>query len=394
MSGFWVYSQIDDVIKQLFTVTSVQYRPMSKSASPLQSDMIPVYEVLRRSDMETNIKQANKTLNELGYLTLIRPHPTQESRGMLYIFPMTQKMKSPKQNWTTPLILFGLTILSVFTVGIMLWGDLTQIPSTLDPIVVGIYYVISLMGIVSIHEFGHMVASYRHGIKASLPYFIPIPIGLGTLGAFISQKTPIKSRNDLFDIGLAGPVFGFIAAIGFTILGLMNSIVIPVDSIPTEIADILQPTGFFDLKLDSPERYRILLFELLAYILVPQRGASEIAFLHPFAYAGFIGFLITGLNLIPIGQSDGGHVARSLFSEKQHRHVTYISAGVLVIIGFGFFAILLLFMYSQTGHSGPLDDLTTVGLPRRLITLGALILLLFCIPMPFELFKLIFPALG
>jgi membrane-associated protease RseP (regulator of RpoE activity) len=314
----------------------------------------------------------------------------------------------------------------------MLWGDLNPLQPTLNPMVVGIYYVISLMGIVSIHELGHMVASYRHGIKASLPYFIPIPIGLGTLGAFISQKTPIKSRNDLFDIGLSGPVFGFVAAIGFTIIGLMNSIVItvdtitvvfpvdtfpmlipvdiitvdiitvvfPVDTIPivipvdTILADILKPTGFFDLKLDSPERFRILLFEVFAYILVPQHGPSDIVFLHPFAYAGFIGFLITGLNLIPIGQSDGGHVARSLFSEKQHRYVTYISAGVLIIVGFGLFAILLLFMYSQTGHSGPLDDLTLVGLPRKLITVGALILLLFCIPMPLDIFRLFFPTLG
>ena len=391
MSGFWVYSQIDEVIKQLFTVTSVQYRSMSKSVSPLHSDMIPVYEVLRRSDMELNIKQANKSLNKLGYLTLIRSHPTQESRGMLYIFPMSEKMKSPKQNLTTPLILFGMTIISVFIVGVMLWDDLRQVQTTLNPVIIGIYYVISLMGIVSIHELGHMVASHRHGIKASLPYFIPIPIGLGTLGAFISQKTPIKSRNDLFDIGLSGPIFGFIAAIGFTIIGLMNSIVIPANMVPPDIA---QSTGLFDLKLDSPERFRILLFELLAFILVPQRGPSNVVFLHPFAYAGFIGFLITGLNLIPIGQSDGGHVARSLFTEKQHRYVTYISAGLLVIIGFGFFALLLLFMYSQTGHSGPLDDLTDVGIPRKFVTVGALILLIFCLPMPLDLFRLFFPTLA
>ena len=257
--------------------------------------------------------------------------------------------------------------------------------------IIGIYYVIGLMGIVGIHELGHMVASYRHGIKASLPYFIPIPIGLGTLGAFISQKTPIKSRNDLFDIGLSGPVFGFVAAIGFTIIGLMNSYVIPVDNIPS---DFVEPTGLFNLVLNSDDRMRILLFELLAFILVPQSGPSNIVFLHPFAYAGFIGFLITGLNLIPIGQSDGGHVARSLFSEKQHRYVTYISAGVLALIGFGFFALILLFMYSQTGHAGPLDDLTVVGLPRKLVTVGALILLIFCIPMPFGLFRLFFPFLG
>jgi membrane-associated protease RseP (regulator of RpoE activity) len=366
---------------------------MSKSASPLQSDMIPVYEVLRRSDTGLNIKEANKTLNELGYLTLIRPHPTQESRGMLYIFPMTQKMKSSKQNVSTPLILFGLTILSVFTVGMFLWGDLAQVYTVLDPTILGIYYVISLVGIVTIHEIGHMVASYLHGIKASLPYFIPIPIGLGTLGAFISQKTPIKSRNDLFDVGLSGPIFGFIAAITFTIIGLMNSIVIPAELVTP---DTLDSTGLFNFQIYSDDRLHILLFELLAFVFAPQQGPSNVVVMHPFAYAGFIGFLLTGLNLIPIGQSDGGHVARSLFSQNQHRYVTYIGAAALVIInpGFFLFVLILLFMYSQTGHSGPLDDLTNIGLSRKLITIGALVVLFFCFPVSPDIFNFLFPTLG
>ncbi|MHA2388331.1 MAG: site-2 protease family protein [Candidatus Hodarchaeales archaeon] len=388
MSGFLKYSQIDELINQFFTVTSKQYRPMSESRSPFQQEIIPVYEILKRSDIGGNIKQVNQTLKTMGYMSLIRPHPVHESRGMLYIFPIPEKMIVTKQNLSTPVVLFILTVISVFIVGVTMWDDLRIAEPTLDPIIVGVFYVISLMGIVGIHEIGHMVASRLHGIKASWPHFIPMPIGLGTMGAFISQKTPIRSRNDLFDVGLAGPIFGFVIAIFFSVIGLMNSIVVPAAEVTQDLSN---PLGLLDLRLNSPDRMRILLFELIAYFFVPQYSSSVIVFLHPFAYAGFIGFLLTGLNLIPIGQSDGGHVARSMFSEKNHRIVTYVSAGVLVIIGFWFFAILLLFMYSQTGHSGPLDDLTELSLSRKMVAIGMLILILLCLPLPAELFSLIFP---
>ena len=391
MSGFWKYSQIDELIDQFFTVTSKQYRPMPESGSPLQSEMMPVYEILKRSDVGGNIKQVNQTLKNMGYMSLIRSHPIHESRGMLYIFPIPEKMIASKQNLSTPLVLFVLTIISVFIVGVTMWDDLRIVEPSFDPIIVGLYYVISLMGIVGIHEIGHMIASRFHKIKVSWPHFIPMPIGLGTMGAFISQKTPIRSRNDLFDIGLAGPIFGFIIATIFSIIGLMNSLVIPAGDVTQDFSN---PLGLFDLRLNSPDRMRILLFEMIAFIFVPQHGSNVIIYLHPFAYAGFIGFLLTGLNLIPIGQSDGGHVARSMFSEKNHRLVTYISAGVLVVIGFWFFAILLLFMYSQTGHSGPLDDLTELSLSRKIVAGAIVILILLCLPLPADLFSMIFPIFG
>ena len=93
MTGPWIYSKIDEVIKQFFTVTSIAYRPMADPKSPLQSEMVPIYEVLRRNDLGGNIKLANQTLRELGYMTLIRPHPTHESRGVLYIFPVPENVE-------------------------------------------------------------------------------------------------------------------------------------------------------------------------------------------------------------------------------------------------------------------------------------------------------------
>ena len=382
MTGPWIYSQIDEIIKQFFTVTSIAYRPMAESRAPFQSEMIPVYEILRRTDLGGNVKQANLSLSELGYMSLIRPHPTHESRGILYIFPMPEKMKIPKQDVKTPLVLFGLTILSVFFVGLLMWQDLRLFQSGLDPIVVASSYVIGLMGIVGIHELGHMVASRFHGLKSSWPYFIPMPIGMGTMGAFITLKTPFRSRNNLFDVGLAGPIFGFVASVVFSIICLMFSIIVPISEIPDRF---LNSSGFMD--------FNIPLFEILVNILIPEPVVDSMIFLHPFAYAGFIGLFITGLNLIPIGQSDGGHVTRSLFSEKQHRYVTYISAGLLILLGFWFFAILLLYMYSQTGHAGPLDDLTEVSLSRKIIAFCSLFLLVLCLPIPSDIFDFIFPSL-
>lgn len=390
---FWAYSQIDEIINRYFTITAVSYKPLPQtnrtSHKSLQIEVIPAYEILRRSDLTTNMQIVNQELRKLGFLPLLRPHQTQESRGMLYIFPISRKMVETKQNLTTPLILFVLTVLSVFFVGYMSWNVLRQIEplSDLNPIITSISYAIGLIGIVGIHELGHMFASRLHGVRASWPYFLPFPFGYGTFGAFISQKTPIRSRNDLFDVGLAGPIFGFIASIFFTIIGLMISFVVENSAVPADIIDPLNP---IDFRLVSDTRFRILLFETLAFIIIPSEGDTQI-FLHPLALAGYIGLLLTGLNLIPVGQLDGGHIARSLFSENNHRILTYISAALLTILGFWLFAILILLMYSRTGHAGPLDDLSSITLSRKIIASLSLILALLCLPIPAEIFNLIFP---
>ncbi|MFX0016588.1 MAG: site-2 protease family protein [Promethearchaeota archaeon] len=396
-TGFWAYSQIDEVINRYFTVTAVSYKPIPQTNRytnrSLQVDVIPAYEILRRSDLTLNMQIVNKQLRELGFVPLLRPHPVQESRGMLYIFPLSKKMQETDQKLSTPLILFGLTILSVIFVGFMSWDVLRQIDSpslsNLNPVVTSFLYAVGLIGIVGIHELGHMFASKIHGIKASWPYFLPFPFGYGTFGAFISQKTPIRSRNDLFDIGFAGPIFGFITSIFFTIIGLMISFEVNTSAIPENLFNPLIP---IDFRLVSETRFRILLFEALAFLIKPNEGADTQIFLHPLAFAGYIGLLLTGLNLIPVGQLDGGHIARSLFSENNHRILTYLSAALMVILGFWLFALLILIMYSRTGHAGPLDDLSSVTVSRKIIAVFSLPLAILCLPVPIEIFSLIFPT--
>ena len=387
-TGYWVFSQIDEVINRYFTVTSVSYKQLSPTRRTLQIEAIPAYEILRRSDLTENMETINLQLRELGFVPLLRPHPTLESRGLLYVFPLSARMQDTKQNLTTPLILFGLTVLSVFFVGFMSWNTLILIQPNLDPLVTSLLYVIGLIGIVGVHELGHMFASKIHGIRASWPYFLPFPFGFGTFGAFISQKTPIKSRNNLFDIGISGPIFGFVTSIFFTIIGLTISFVVDNSIVPENLG-----TSFFslDFSLVSETRFRILLFEALAFLIIPNPGSNSQIFLHPLAIAGYIGLLITGLNLIPVGQLDGGHVSRSLFSENNHRVLTYISAGILVLLGFWFFAILILLMYSRTGHAGPLDDISPITLSRKIIAVFSIPLAILCLPIPAEIFTLIFP---
>ncbi|MHA2293292.1 MAG: site-2 protease family protein [Candidatus Hodarchaeales archaeon] len=395
-SGYAIFSQIDEVIGKFFTVTAVQYKTLPPSPKTRQlgnsPSVFPVYEVLRRSDLASNMQNMSILLRNLGFIPLLRPHPTYKSRGLLYIVSLSKKMLETRQNKTTPLILFGLTVLSVFFVGIVNWETLRQLigPDFLNTssIVTGILYVIGLIGIVGIHELGHMVASRIHGVNASWPYFIPFPFGYGTFGAFISQKTPIKSRNDLFDVGFAGPIFGFVTAIFFTFLGLLISIKIPTSIIPT---DLEQSLFGLDFLLTSPTRIRIFLFEAVAFLVFPPTGGEIEILLHPLALAGYIGLLLTGLNLIPLGQLDGGHVARSLFSEKNHRTLTYISAGLLALLGFWFFAILILLMYSQTGHAGPLDDLSSVSSSRKIVASFSIFLALLCLPIPADIFNILFP---
>ena len=386
---FWVFSQIDEIISKYFTITAISYKPLPQKTRSLQIEVIPAYEILRRSDLDSNMQTVDRELRELGFMALLRPHPTQESRGLLYVLPITSKMRDTRQQLTTPLILFGLTIISVAFVGFMSWDILRHIQPDLNPIVTSLLYVIGLISIVGIHELGHMFASRIHGIKASWPYFLPFPFGFGTFGAFISQKTPIRSRNDLFDVGLAGPIFGFVTSLFFTILGLMISFTVDSSTVPQNLSDPLFLLDFIEMV--SPTRFRILLFEVLAFIIIPPSGGNTEIFLHPLAFAGYIGLLLTGLNLIPIGQLDGGHVARSLFSEKNHRLLTYLSAGLLAILGFWLFAILILLMYSQTGHAGPLDDLSSVTPSRKIVAVLSIPLALICLPIPAQIFTLIFP---
>jgi len=215
------------------------------------------------------------------------------------------------------IVLFFSTFLSTLAAGALQNGvDLLEHPGA---IVSGFPFAGTLMTILLFHEFGHYFATRRHHTLATLPYFIPAPpippLVIGTFGAFIKMKSPIMTRSALIDIGAAGPIAGFLVSVIACIVGLTLSPVISLD----------QVDGVFSLG-DS------LLFTFLSWIIVGPLAPNTDILLHPVAFAGWIGLFITALNLIPIGQLDGGHILYALFG-KWHDHISSVLVGVLAALG-------------------------------------------------------------
>jgi membrane-associated protease RseP (regulator of RpoE activity) len=203
------------------------------------------------------------------------------------------------------LVLFFFTLLTTITVGALHAG--ADILSEPYKIYKGIPFAFSLMIILLSHEFSHYFASKYHGVKATLPYFIPAPTIIGTFGAFIKMKSPIITRKALIDIGASGPIAGFIFSVVAAVIGLNMS----------QIVSVTKSDGGLNLG-DS------LLFSFLSRSILGIVPAGHDVLLHPVAFAGWIGLFVTSMNLIPVGQLDGGHIAYALLGERHknfHSHL-------------------------------------------------------------------------
>ena len=257
------------------------------------------------------------------------------------------------------ILLFFLTLLSTYWVGSAFLGG-------------GGWYCFSLMTILLAHELGHWLMSRRHRVKASLPYFIPFPLPpFGTLGAVIRMRSPMTTRKALLDIGAAGPFAGLVFALPAVVVGLSYSSV--VEKMPTE-----------GLPLGSS-----LLFHILVrWVKGPIPGGQEVL-LHPLAYAGWVGLFVTALNLLPIGQLDGGHILYSLIGERSIKAFK-LALGVfgLVCIVFypGWFLLILLLLLFGLRHPPPLDPVTPLGKGRVVVGLLAFLIFFLCFtPVPFQI---------
>jgi membrane-associated protease RseP (regulator of RpoE activity) len=230
----------------------------------------------------------------------------------------------------------------------------------------GAPFATTLLLILGVHEMGHYVAGKLHGAAVTLPYFIPMPFGLGTLGAFIQLKSPVEDRKALFDIGLAGPVAGFIVALPLMIIGLMASTIVPATS--------GQTIGYS------------ILVDWLAKVFTPHAAGYSIQ-LNPIAIAAWFGILITGFNLLPMGQLDGGHVAYAVLG-KAARPLAYLTFAVMLVMGFtvwsGWFTWAFLALLMGLAHNGPLNDITPLDPVRKMIGILTFVwFILIITPKPF-----------
>ncbi len=224
------------------------------------------------------------------------------------------------------------------------------------------------------HELGHFLQARRYGVPASLPFFIPMPVSpIGTMGAVIVMQPGRGDRRSLFDIAITGPLAGLVFALLFSVLGLHMSQVVDVNN------------DQFALKLGEP-----LLFKALAYLTFGPLNESRDVALHPIAFAGWVGIFITALNLVPIGQLDGGHILYALLLRRAHRvaQALLVGAAVAIVIGgyWGWLVMFLLLMLIGPIHPPTANDYVPLGPVRTILGwLSLLFVLIGFTPTPFIL---------
>jgi len=272
------------------------------------------------------------------------------------------------------LLLLSLTIITTTGVGTLwfLWFYNSQ-ATVARALELGMIYSFTIIVILAAHELGHYIACRWYGVNATLPYFIPVPIlPVGTFGAFIKIKSPIPTRRALFDIGIAGPLAGFI-------------FVIPATFIAHYFAQPLATN--YDISFQSP-----LLFKFFEYVfrLPPVE-------MNPVMWAAWIGTFMTSLNLLPVGQLDGGHITFAIFGRQGHRVIAF--SCYLAVIGLAIYTIrggiynwvvyaVILTLMLRVGHPPVVDDRQPLGPARSLIAvIGLIVFILSFMPFPIKLIK-------
>ncbi|MFH1688578.1 MAG: site-2 protease family protein [bacterium] len=291
----------------------------------------------------------------------------------------------PKPRLRIPIlniVLFATTLFTVYFVPVFLkrLGFADSFGDALDQTLAaladgeGLEFTLAMISILFVHEMGHYIAGRRRHIVTSLPYFIPAPNIIGTFGAVIKSKSPFWNRRDLIEVGAAGPIAGWIVAVGWLVYGLSNSVIIPATAFePVEMA--------FSMEGES------LLMRLITGAILGQAPAGHFYRLTEAAFAGWVGLLVTAINMLPIGQLDGGHVLYGLFRRRQHI-MGMIATGGLLLFGiqstmWWFFAAFGLFFGMK--HPPTLDDARPLSQNARLMGWIALVILVIPFtPVPFR----------
>ncbi len=234
----------------------------------------------------------------------------------------------------------------------------------------GLWYSLPLMAILLSHEMGHFLTATYYGIECTPPYFIPAPTLIGTFGAFIKIKSPFLSKKELFDVGIGGPLAGFVVAVPVLIIGVLLSKPAP---------EILNTEGV--ITFGEPLLYKIIVF--LKY------GTTDIdLLLHPTGFAGWIGLLVTALNLLPVSQLDGGHISYAVFGRKSF-YIAYMLGATLVILSFfynGWIVWLVLLIILGLKHPRFFFENEPLDRKRKILAVVALIIfILSFIPIPVKL---------
>jgi len=341
---------------------------------------------LAAGDQDVIFDEIVRRFAALGYTPLLT---MDEGEHRLQALPMVADKKTGKP-WIN-ILLFVLTLLSTLFVGAF---HENVIPQRFQDIWKGWPFALTLLAILTAHEMSHYFMGRRHASPASLPYFIPLPLpgSLGTLGAVIVQRSPMRNRKSLFDIGVAGPIGGLIVALPLLLLGLA-------------LSEVGTPQTFLDVPPGQPidvlQEGNSVIYLAAKYIvhgrILPDRATGEDVWLSPpsaggsIAFAAWVGLLVTMLNLFPVGQLDGGHVAYAMWGRVAWKIARLTLAAIW---GWGIFLLLrqnyggmtwmmigMLGLFIGPRHPPPLNDLTPLDAKRR--ALGwAMVVLFFLLLTP------------
>ncbi len=306
-----------------------------------------------------------------GFTPTIR----EEDNGRIAIVALPHVFNPPASDWRINLALFVITIISTLATAAYFYAESAEQSTQIWR---GWPFSLSIMLILGAHELGHYFAARYHKVAVTLPYFIPLPIisPIGTMGAVIRMKAPIKNKRALFDIGVAGPLAGLVFALPLLIYGLMTSEVGAMSSI-----GLLEGNS--------------VLYYLAKFAIFGQFLPSETLDVHlnQVAWAAWVGLLVTALNLMPVGQLDGGHVMYSLLGSRAKKLFIPVVAvlGALTLASFlidstftwGIWIVLLFFF--GRAHAEPLDDVTPLDPRRRWLGIAMLVIfVLIFVPIPFK----------
>ena len=363
---------------------------------PTATDLAPVFTVAEvRTDDETLLYVGRPTVDvgtlerevwplfrERGYeVRLQREYDGQVPRDALVLVaePRTTDDGIPWRN----VVLFVLTVVSTLFAGAFYWY---QLPVFSDPLsaLEAWPFSAAIMGVLGIHEMGHYVMSRYHDVDASWPYFIPLPLFVGSMGAVIRMRERMPDRKALFDIGAAGPLAGLVATVAVTLVGLQ------LDPLPVQEAAASSGGGARVVFHNPP------LLWLLAE-LSGTAGKLEAGLVHPVVFAGWVGMLVTVLNLLPVGQLDGGHIVRAIAGRRQETLAAAVPGALFALAGYlyfirggldsvGIWAMWGIFT-AGLAYAGPATPVVDDALDRKRVAVGALTLVLGALcftPIPVE----------
>lgn len=306
-----------------------------------------------------------------------------EGEAGILLLPVAQvAAAADESSWRLPLLLFGLTVLTTTWAGALHAGvNLLQEP---ERFAVGLPYSIGLLLILGSHELGHYFAARWHGVRVTLPYFVPVPFALGTFGAFIRIKEFSPNRRAVFDVAVAGPLAGLVFAIPALFVGIGKSTLI--------VGNAAAEAGPSGVQVGSS----FLMAILAKLVLGVETLQGHQLMLHPLAFAGWLGLLVTALNLLPIGQLDGGHLAHALFGARRGHTISVVGLVVLFALALFVWPGLMMWAFvvwfvAGTRDAPPLNDLTPLSFGRKALGVFSFLLLgLILIPVPHAFY----PAMG